>query len=345
MTGHDFLQVGTGGTDTTNWPNNPTQTASQADQVVTNTTDPGRVYYVATDEMGNFYVGDQFKVDQATGNVTLDSSAFNLTGLQSLRLGAVGGLIGASVDEFSTDGSLSQNSDSKVPTQRAVKTYVDNLDSFTGDLTVGAGLTVSGNFHVGAGVTIEPNGQATYAGIVSATAFYGDGTNLTGVDATAIRDSGGSVRIQGNTSGIVVTGIATILGGLDVQEMFEAVDVSNVAYTGTINYNLKDALVFYSTANATGNWTANFKGDASTTLNDTLKVGQSITVTILSQQGGTAYRNNGWQIDGSAVTPKWLGGVGAPTAGNPNALDYYTYTIIKTANATFTVLANSGPYV
>ena len=60
------------------------------------------------------------------------------------------------------------------------------------------------------------------SGIVSATSFYGDGTNLTGVDATAIRDSGGNVRIQGNTSGIVVTGIATILGGLDVQEMFEA---------------------------------------------------------------------------------------------------------------------------
>ena len=340
LTGHDFLQVGTGGTDTTRWPNNPSQTASQADQVVTNTTDPGRVYYVATDEMGNFYVGDQFKVDQATGNVTLDSSAFDLTGLQSLRLGAVGGLIGASVNEFSTDGSLSQNSDSKVPTQRAIKTYVDNVDSFAGDLTVGAGLTVSGDLHVGTGITMYAS-----SGIVSATSFYGDGTNLTGVDATAIRDSGGSVRIQGNTSGIVVTGIATILGGLDVQEMFETVDVSSTAYTGTINYNLKDALVFYSTANATGNWTVNFKGDSSTTLNDTLKVGQSITVTILSQQGGTAYRNNGWQIDGSAVTPKWLGGVGAPTAGNANALDYYTFTIIKTANATFTVLANSGPYV
>ena len=115
-------------------PNNPTQTASQADQVVTNTTDPGRVYYVATDEMGNFYVGDQFKVDQATGNVTLDSSAFDLTGLQSLRLGAVGGLIGASVNEFSTDGSLSQNSDQKVPTQRAVKTYVDSVSEVGGTL-------------------------------------------------------------------------------------------------------------------------------------------------------------------------------------------------------------------
>jgi hypothetical protein len=125
LTGHDFLQVGTGGTDTTNWPNNPTQNPNQAYQVMTNATDPGRVYYTATDELGNFYVGDQFKVDQATGNVTLDASAFNLSGLESLRLGSVGGLIGASVNEFSTDGTLSQNSNTKVPTQAAVKLYVD----------------------------------------------------------------------------------------------------------------------------------------------------------------------------------------------------------------------------
>ena len=91
-------------------------------------TDPGRVYYTATDELGNFYVGDQFKVDQATGNVTLDASAFNLSGLESLRLGSVGGLIGAAVGEFSTDVTMSQNSDTKVPTQKAVKTYVDTLD-------------------------------------------------------------------------------------------------------------------------------------------------------------------------------------------------------------------------
>ena len=125
LTGHDFLQVGTGGTDTTNWPNNPTQSPNQTYQVMTNATDPGRVYYTATDELGNFYVGDQFQVNQATGNVTLDASAFDLSGLESLRLGSVGGLIGASVNEFSTDGTLAQNSNSKVPTQNAVKTYVD----------------------------------------------------------------------------------------------------------------------------------------------------------------------------------------------------------------------------
>ena len=136
LTGHDFLNVGTGGTDTTNWPNNPTQGKQQQNQVVTLATDPGRVYYVATDEDGNFYVGDQFKVEQATGQVTLDSSAFDLTGLESLQLGSIGGLIGASVNEFSTDATMSQNSNQKVPTQAAVKSFVETSNhTFTGDIT------------------------------------------------------------------------------------------------------------------------------------------------------------------------------------------------------------------
>ena len=144
LTGHDFLKIGTGDKTTTNWPGTPSQPPSQADQIISNTTDPGRVYYVATDELGNFYVGDYFKVDQATGQATLNSSAFNLSGLESLQLGAIGGLIGASINEFSTDGTMSQNSDAKCPTQAAVRTYVSNLSSVGGDFTVGGNLTVNG---------------------------------------------------------------------------------------------------------------------------------------------------------------------------------------------------------
>ena len=165
LTGHDFLQVGTGGTDTTNWPNNPTQNPNQAYQVMTNETDPGRVYYTATDELGNFYVGSQFKVDQATGNVTLDASAFNLSGLESLRLGSVGGLIGASVNEFSTDGTLSQNSNTKVPTQNAVKTYVDTqisglnadkiIEGDTSVETIDTGSDGNIQFKINAGLKLQ----------------------------------------------------------------------------------------------------------------------------------------------------------------------------------------------
>ena len=150
------MNVGTGGTDTTNWPNSPTQNKAQANQVVTLPTDPGRVYYVATDEDGNFYVGDQFKVDQATGQVTLDSSAFDLSGLESLQLGSIGGLIGASVNEFSTDGTMSQNSNNKVPTQAAIRTYVGNLSSVSGNFAIGGNATVTGNLTVnGTQTTID----------------------------------------------------------------------------------------------------------------------------------------------------------------------------------------------
>ena len=205
LTGHDFLQVGTGGTDTTNWPNNPTQNPAQADQVITNETDPGRVYYTATDDLGNFYVGDQFKVDQATGNVTLDASAFNLSGLESLRLGSVGGLIGASINEFSTDITLSQNSDSKVSTQKAVKTYVDTLDGITPD---GGTFTLAGISTV-TGTTLFTK-QLNVSGI---STFHGNVNLLDGdrlrignsQDLQVYHDGNNSYFSENGTGNLLVT--------------------------------------------------------------------------------------------------------------------------------------------
>ena len=192
LTGHDFLNVGTGGTDTTNWPNNPTQSKSQANQVVTLPTDPGRVYYVATDEDGNFYVGDQFKVEQATGQVTLDSSAFDLSGLESLQLGSIGGLIGASVNEFSTDGTMSQNSNQKVPTQAAIRTYVGNLSSVSGNFTIG-NATVTCNLNVnGTTTTIDT------ATLSVEDKNIGIGSVTTPTNSTA---SGGGLTLFGGADG------------------------------------------------------------------------------------------------------------------------------------------------
>ncbi len=122
LTGHDFLQVGTGGTATTNWPDVPKVDAIQSQEITEGF--PGRVFYVSTDQDGNFRVGKYFRVNQATGSATLNASAFDLSGLTSLRLGSIGAQLGASIDEFSTDATLSQNSNSKVPTQAAVRTFV-----------------------------------------------------------------------------------------------------------------------------------------------------------------------------------------------------------------------------
>jgi hypothetical protein len=74
-----------------------------------------------------------------------------------------------------------------------------------------------------------------------------------------------------------------------------------------------------------------------------MSTGQTITVTFMATQGATAYYNSALTIDGVSVTPKWQGGV-APTAGNVNSVDTYTYAILKTASATFTVLAARTRY-
>ena len=123
LTGHDFLSIGTGGRTTTNYPGEPTQAAAQGNEVTE--TLPGRVYYASTDQDGNFRVGNFFRIDQATGRATLDASAFDLSGLTSLRLGSIGAQLGESINEFSADGLLSGNSNTAVPTEQAVKTYVD----------------------------------------------------------------------------------------------------------------------------------------------------------------------------------------------------------------------------
>jgi hypothetical protein len=131
LTGHDFLSIGTGGTTTTNYPGVPTQAAAQGNEV--DEAYPGRVYFVSTDQDGNFRVGEYFRIDQATGRATLNASAFDLAGLTSLKLGSIGAQLGETINEFSSDATMSGASNVAVPTEYAVKTYVDNN---SGDKTV-----------------------------------------------------------------------------------------------------------------------------------------------------------------------------------------------------------------
>jgi hypothetical protein len=123
LTGHDFLNIGTGGKTTTNFPGLPIQSPAPGNEVTEQL--PGRVYYVSTDQDGNFSVGKYFRVNQSTGSTTLNASSFDLSGLSSLQLGSIGAQIGEIISEFSSDGTLSANSNEKVPTEQAVKTYVD----------------------------------------------------------------------------------------------------------------------------------------------------------------------------------------------------------------------------
>jgi len=125
--------------------------------------------------------------------------------------------------------------------------------------------------------------------------------------------------------------------------ILETATVSATAAASTINYDVATQSVLYYTTSATGNWTLNVRASGSLSLNSLMAVGQSVTVAFMATQGATAYYNSAVTIDGNAVTPKWQNGI-TPNAGNASSVDAYTYAILKTANATFTVLASQTRY-
>ena len=123
----------------------------------------------------------------------------------------------------------------------------------------------------------------------------------------------------------------------------EPTTISATASTGTINYDVATQSIVYYTTAATANWTMNFRASGTATLNSLMSTGQTITVTFMATQGATAYYNSAVTIDGTSVTPKWQSGI-TPNAGNINSVDTYTYAIIKTGSAAFTVLASQTRY-
>lgn len=138
----------------------------------------------------------------------------------------------------------------------------------------------------------------------------------------------------GVVNGVIQTTLAAAL---------EKVTISATAATGTINYDLSTQSILYYTSNASANWTVNIRGNSGTTLNSMMATGQSVTMAFLVTQGATAYYNSAVTIDGTSVTPRWLGG-SAPSAGNINGVDVYTYTVIKTGSAAYTVFASQSRY-
>jgi hypothetical protein len=123
----------------------------------------------------------------------------------------------------------------------------------------------------------------------------------------------------------------------------ETVTIAATAATGTVNFDVSTQSILYYTSNASANWTLNIRGSSSVTLNSIMSTGQSVTVTHLVTQGGTAYYNSAVTVDGTSVTPKWSGG-SAPSVGNTNSVDVYTYTLIKTGSGSFTVFASQTRY-
>jgi len=170
------------------------------------------------------------------------------------------------------------------------------------------------------------------------TIINGSSPSITFSDSTT-QATAGVVASVANT----FTGLQTFAGtssnaDMRTSNMLETAIISASAATGTIQYDVTTQSVLYYTSNASGNFTVNFRGSVGTSLNTIMSTGESLSVTFLVTNGATAYYNSAVTVDGSSVTPKWQGGT-APTSGNASSIDSYTYVIIKTGSAAFTVLA------
>lgn len=194
-----------------------------------------------------------------------------------------------------------------------------------------------GNTAIQLGNTVTTLNNMTYANVtISSVATTFPNNFLSNSTATL----GNTTVTLGSTTSSV--GNLTVTN-TTVTEMKETATVSATASTGTINFDVLTQVVLYYTTNASGNFTINFRGNSGATLDSVMATGQSLSATFLSTQGSTAYYNSAVTIDGNSVTPKWQGGT-APTSGNASSVDGYTYVIIKTGSATFTVLASQTKF-
>lgn len=181
-----------------------------------------------------------------------------------------------------------------------------------------------------------PSGTTAAVATNGTLALYADASQNIGVGTAT---PGYKLEVAGTA---YFPGTTSSVGAL-FTDIAEVTTISATAATGTINYDVTTQSVLYYTTNASANWTLNIRGNATTSLNTLMATNQTITIAFLVTQGATPYYASALTVDGSSVTPKYQGG-SAWTSGNASGIDVYTYTVIKTGSAAFTVLASQTQF-
>jgi hypothetical protein len=232
---------------------------------------------------------------------------------------------------------MAQNSNNKVPTQAAVRTYISSADhTFNGNVTFnGTTTTIDSQT-----LTVEDKniGIGSVTTPTNTTANGGGLTLFGGADGDKEFkwvDSGSGPDYWSLTGGFLYAG-----QGLSTGKMLkEMVNVGGATLNSGSTVDLELGMVHYRTANLGASIAPNIRYNGSTSLNDAMNSGEALTVTIITFVNNAAYYVSGLNIDGSSASINWIGG-SAPSDGGTAGVDIYTFNIIKTANATFTVIGN-----
>jgi hypothetical protein len=260
--------------------------------------------------------------------------ALNYVGSLTLgtALGVASGGTGAAT--FTTNNVLLGNGTSAfqaVAPGTAGNILTSNGTTWQSTAPVASGVTTISFGSTGLTPSTATSGAVSVAGTLAIANGGTGATTLAGANIPVVNAANTFTALQ-TFSG------STSVAATKLTNAKEVATVSATAATGTIAYDVTTQSVLYYTSNASANWTVNFRGSSGTSLNTLMGTGESITVAFLVTQGATAYYNSAVQVDGASVTPKYQGGT-AWTAGNASSIDAYTYTIVKTGSAAFTVFA------
>jgi len=194
-----------------------------------------------------------------------------------------------------------------------------------------------------AGTPVAPTASAgTNTTQIATTAFVQAATTALNLGTMSTQNAN-NVAITGGTIAGTTNSSNTFTTGNSIQGLLEKATITASAPSSTTNFDVQTQSVQYYTSNASTNFTLNVRGDGSTALNSVMSTGQAITIALLVTCGSTAYYPSALTIDGTALTPKWQNG-STPTGGLASSVNVYVYTIIKTASATFTVLASQTKF-
>jgi hypothetical protein len=156
--------------------------------------------------------------------------------------------------------------------------------------------------------------------------------NNNGLEGMRLTPTGLGIRVAAPSASLHVSGTMMIQG------VIERANITGSAPPTTLNVDAISGSVFYLSGSSANNWTVNFRGSAATSLNSMMFNGQSMTFAVLVNHGATGFTASAHQVDGTSVTPRWQGGT--LPSGSGTSTDIYSYTLIKTANATFNVFAS-----